>query len=88
MRWELYGFVMASQHRIKIVRALEVGPSSPKQISQKTDLHLSHVSKTLKDLETNGVVSCLTPALRRGRMYNLTKEGTDILQQINKRIFK
>ena len=73
--WNKYGFVQASKYRTKIVEALASAPKTPSQITKETGLFKTHVSTVLKELVTEGIVECLTPNLRRGIIYGLTKDG-------------
>lgn len=80
--WHAYGFVISSEYRKKIVSSLGVTPRTPKQISVSTSLHLNHVSSTLAVLEKLRVVSCLTPELRKGKLFALTELGREISSKI------
>jgi ArsR family transcriptional regulator, cadmium/lead-responsive transcriptional repressor len=80
--WHAYGVVVGSEYRKKVVGAIARGPKSPKQISNITGLRLNHVSKTLKELEKITAVECLTPDLRKGRLYQLTGLGRQILGKL------
>jgi len=82
MDWRKYGYVLSSTYRQKIVHCLKEGPKTPKQISLKSRLHLSHVSSNLKDLANRDIVKCLTPDLRKGKIYGLTKDGEEIADKI------
>jgi predicted transcriptional regulator len=82
--WKKYGFVISSRYRQKVVRNLMHGPKTPKQISVETGLYLSHVSKTLNELSSLEIVTCLTPDLKRGRIYELTKDGSEIAKYLKK----
>lgn len=83
MDWKKYGYVLSSTYRQRTVLSLKDGPKTPKQISLQSKLHLSHVSSTLKDLVSNGIVKCLTPDLRKGKIYGLTKDGNEIAEKID-----
>jgi len=83
MDWKKYGYVLASTYRQRITLSLKDGPKAPKQMSLQSRLPLSHVSSTLKDLVSNGIVQCLTPDLRKGKMYELTKDGNEIAEKID-----
>lgn len=83
MDWKKYGYVLSSTYRQRTVLSLEDGPKTPKQISLQSKLHLSHVSSTLKDLVSHGIVKCLTPDLRKGKIYGLTKDGNEIAEKID-----
>lgn len=82
MDWKKYGYVLSSTYRQKIVLSLKEGPKTPKQISLESRLHLSHVSYVLKDLGNNSIVKCLTPDLRKGKLYGLTKDGKEVADRI------
>jgi len=79
--WKIIGKVSASGHKLKILSVLNK-PKTPKQISNETNLYLSHVSKGLKDLSNIGLVNCLTPELRKGKLYTITERGSEILQSL------
>jgi len=80
--WKKYGYVISSGYRKKVILSLTEGPKTPKQIAIETSLYLSHVSKTLKELSSFEIVTCLNPELKRGRVYELTKDGKEIAKQI------
>ncbi len=80
--WHAYGFVVGSEYRKKVVGSMASGPKTPKQISAATGLRLNHVSSTLKELVNVRAVMCLTPDLRKGRLYQLTRLGQQILHKL------
>lgn len=84
MDWKKYGYIIASKYRQNVVLSVDSGPKTPKQISNATGFYLSHVSSVLKDLSKKGVIKCLTPDLRRGKVYALTKEGKEIADKLKK----
>lgn len=84
MDWKKYGFVISSRYRQKVIQILMQGPRTPKQISIETGLYLSHVSKTLNELSSLEIVTCLTPDLKKGRIYKLTKDGSEIAKYLMK----
>jgi predicted transcriptional regulator len=82
--WKKYGYVVSSHYRKKVVISLLAGPKTPKQIAVEVDIYLSHVSKTLNELSSLDIVGCLTPDLRRGRVYELKKDGIEIAKYLEK----
>jgi len=82
MDWNKYGQLISSQYRRKVILNLLTGPMNPKQIANKTGLYLSHVSKTLNELSRLGLINCLTPELKRGRIYRITTEGKEVASYI------
>lgn len=85
MEWEKVGLVKASQHRQSILRILAKGSATPKEIAVSLGIHLSQVTRSLREMEERNIVQCLTPNLRKGRIYATTKEGKEILNKINSR---
>ena len=83
--WDKIGYVLAGKYRIQVLLSLNERPMTPKDISRRTNLYLSHVSLTIKELTKSGLVECLTPNLRRGRIYGLTEMGKSIATEVNER---
>lgn len=73
---------MASKHRMSVIRALSKNNLTPKEISLASNIPLSHVSNLLRELTDEGVVVCLNPQLKRGRVYALTGPGKEIAAAI------
>jgi len=59
----------------------------PSKLSEIVKVPISHVSKTLSDLEENNLVRCLTPSRRKGKFYSITPLGKKILSEINELTF-
>lgn len=78
MNWKKYGLIISSDYRKKVLASISEGPKTPKQIAKDTNLYISHVSKTLTELSLQGIIVCLTPDMKRGRVYDLTEEGKEI----------
>lgn len=76
--WEGFGFVTASSYRKIILSKLKKSPKTPKNLSKETNLPISHISKTLKELKEKKIVECLSPSLRKGKIYALTNIGEEI----------
>jgi len=79
----LLGYVLASNYRKKVLQALQDKPLTPAIIAEKTEIYPSHVSMTLVELTKKNIVVCLTPKLKKGRLYDLTKEGRNVLKYLN-----
>lgn len=73
---------MSSEYRKNICLALEERPLTPKQLSERFSIALSHVSNTLKDLEENDLVKCLTPNKRKYKLYELSESGEELLHEM------
>jgi len=77
-RWTLVGIVSSSSYRRKLINALSEKNYTPKMLSQSTEIKFSHISTVLKELSNLGLVRCLTPTLKKNRIYTITKKGRDI----------
>jgi predicted transcriptional regulator len=76
------GFVLASEYRKKVMIAMQDKPSTPSIIAEKTKIYPSHISNTLSELAEKKLVVCLTPKLKKGRLYELTASGRKILKNL------
>lgn len=83
MSWKYAGYVIASKNRKAILSKLE-DPATPTILAKMVNLHLANVSRTLTELESKGLIACLTPTQRVGRIYSLTKKGREVLVMIKK----
>lgn len=79
MSWENAGVLKASPSRLKILELLANRPMTPKEIAHQSKLHLSQVSRGLKEMEKRNMVKCMTPHLKRGRIYAATEKGKEAL---------
>lgn len=73
---EPLGFVSASEYRKKVATAL-LGPveKTVARISDESGMSQPHVSKTIKELKKKGLVKCLNPDQRKGKLHSLTARG-------------
>ena len=79
--WELVGFVKRSKQRQRILRDLDA-PKTPTELYEKTSLARSHISRTLREFSERGLVECLTPSQRSGRLYRITRKGKSVLDRL------
>jgi len=69
-----YQWVTQSKRWTTILAGLEQ-PSTAKQISQRTEISLDCCSYVLAEMVRAGLVQCLNPQARQGRLYWLTERG-------------
>ena len=81
-KWELLGKISASTYRVKVLEELNKSPKTPKQLSKLTNIGMSHISRTLKELEKLCLVKCLTPEIRKSKFYSITDVGIKVLKDI------
>jgi len=84
MDWDSYSFVISSEYRKKILKALESRPKTPTELKNETGYYLSHISTTLKELEEKSLVTCLTPRRRKGKLFQLDESGQAIVNKLSK----
>ena len=80
---DLFGFVSASERRQSIVLELRKAPFTPKQLSERTDIPLSHVSNLLSELTSESVTEIVNPERKRGRVYRLTPNGEKVAKRVD-----
>lgn len=80
--WNEIGFIASSKYREKIFLELNLNESSPKDLSDLTDIALPNITRALKELEERGLVECLNPDFKKGRLYASTEMGKQIFKAI------
>ena len=78
--------MVASKTRKLIVLKLET-PRTPTFLAKDLSVNLANISRSLSELEEKGIVICLTPERRMGKIYSLTKKGikaSDIIKNMEK----
>lgn len=81
--WDEIGYVISSDYRIAVLKRLAEGPATPSQIASDVSVGIAHVSRALKGLRERDLVELLVPEDRKkGRVYGITSDGTEIWQQI------
>jgi len=80
-KWTLLGRVVSSTYRQKIMYCLDEVQKTPKQLAKESGINFSHISNVLRQLQEMGVVECLTPELKKGRIYALTKKGKKLVKE-------
>lgn len=83
-KWKLVGYILASKFRYMIMEYLNNQNSLPSKISVDLNLHLGHTSNLLKGLRDKGLIRCLNPELKKGRIYNITDKGVEMLEEVKK----
>jgi DNA-binding HxlR family transcriptional regulator len=79
--WELVSFAQGRVRRLCLETLFE-GPRTPSSISQSTGVHLSHVSRSLRELESKGLVECVTPKAVKNRIYRISDNGKRTLKML------
>lgn len=73
--------IKTSVYRRKILNSLcDVDFLTPSEIAEKTKIRLNHVSNFLKDLRDQELIKCLNDNEKRGRLYQITSLGKEVLK--------
>ena len=78
--WSAVGFILGSSKRMAILKELSRSEATPRQLSLATGIPLSHISNGLGSLASKNLVVCLSPELRKGRVYSITEPGRRALR--------
>lgn len=79
---ETLEYIKRSSYRYKVVKALGPKIKLPKEIADDSGIKLSHISNVLRNLKENGIIECLNPNLRKGRLYRLTDKGLEVFEEL------
>lgn len=77
----LKGFVISSVYREKVLEYLkfvDLNGDTPSGISNGTGVLINHLSRVLKELNDKGLVRCINPEAKKGRIYCLTWIGEKV----------
>lgn len=85
--WDTYSKLISSKYRLDIFVLLSKKTLSPKQISSKTKIVISHVSRTLKELEELKLIKCLTSEkIRKGKIFAASDESKIYMEEITRNL--
>jgi len=77
--WTTVGFVRASDYRTRVLHSFDDGPATPTELGERADLEITHISRTLSELQDHNLAELLVPEdTHKGRIYGLTEFGETI----------
>ncbi len=85
MLWNMVSEILASPCKERVLRALNGEEVDQRSLARLCRLERSNARRTIKVLVAWGLIECLTPSRPRARIYQLTKEGKEILKQVDKK---
>lgn len=80
--WNSYGFAFVGKYRRIILRSLLENPKTPTQIANENYCNVSHISRALHELKEKGLVKCLNPERKKGKIYALTQKGLRVAERL------
>ncbi len=78
--WEFLSFIQGQTRRL-CLKELATGPKTPGMIARASQVHLSHISRALRELSEKGIVECVTPNAPKNRFYRITKLGQKLVEK-------
>ena len=72
-------FYKSSRYRQRILYCIGDKTLTPSEISRDVNIRINHVSMVLTALKNGGLVKCLNEKNKRGRLYELTELGRQVL---------
>jgi predicted transcriptional regulator len=75
-------YVNNSSYRVKVLKSLGDDVKMPKEIADDSGILPNHISNVLRQLKEKDIVECINPEVRKGRLYRLSEEGLDVLENI------
>jgi predicted transcriptional regulator len=75
-------YVNNSSYRVKVLKSLGDDVKMPKEIADDSGILPNHISNVLRQLKEKDIVECINPEVRKGRLYRLSEEGKDVLENI------
>ena len=76
----LIEYMKLSPNRQKVLKSFQGEVLRPSQIAVLTGIHISSVSKCLRQLREKELIYLLNPDFHIGRLYNITEKGRFIAE--------
>lgn len=80
--WELLSFIQGRTRKM-CLKELASGPKTPAMIAKSSQIHLSHISRALRELIEKDIAECVTPDTSKNRFYITTDLGKKLLQKLD-----
>ena len=81
----LVSYVSISKYRLKVINNLNEGQVKiPTELAKNSHIRVNHISKVLRELKEKGIIECINPDFRKGRLYRLTPLGVTVKKHLNK----
>jgi len=79
--YELLSYVVRGKVRLKVLKILR-RPKTPTEIAQTLKIHRPSVSRAIIALKKKGLIVCLTPKEKKGRLYVVSELGQRVLRML------
>jgi len=83
--WQKYAWVKRGSRRQKTQHRLNKAnnPLTINDVHEKSKIALAQASATIAELEDKGLIQCLNPQDKIGKLYTITQEGRVIITKID-----
>lgn len=78
----LAGWVKASSYRNRVMINLGNKTKTPSSIARDSQIKMNHVSMILKALKEKKLIICLNEDSKKGRLYQMTDLGKQVVQAV------
>lgn len=68
---------------MRVMNSLYDDVKIPSVISKDAKIYQNHISKVLRQLKEHGLVECINPEVKRGRLYRLTDKGLELVENLH-----
>ena len=75
-------WIKAGRRRIQTIEYIANGHKTPRDVARATGMSTTHASKIVKAMEGRGIVECLNPDAKRGKIYRLTRKGRNLRRNL------
>ena len=72
---ELLVYINKSSYRVNAIKSIGMNLKTPMEITKDIGVLKNHISLTLGGLADKGLVVCVNPEFRKGRLYKLTDKA-------------
>lgn len=78
---KIASWVIISSYRNRVMIALGGKLKTPSTLARESGVKINHISKTLKELKQKKLVICINEDVHKGRLYQMTDLGKQVLQE-------
>ena len=73
-------YVKRSKYKLKVMKTLDGKVKIPSEIANDAEIFQNHISNTLRQLREHGLIECINPEVKKGRLYRLTDKGEELVK--------
>ncbi|MBO5180146.1 MAG: transcriptional regulator [Clostridia bacterium] len=78
---KLASWVLISSYRSRVLITLGGKLKTPSTLARESGVKINHISKVLKELKEKKLVVCINEEAHKGRLYQMTDLGQQVLKE-------